>query len=56
MRDIRILALEHADANELAAQLQKLLDARVTQKGALGRGQADAFVSLLLASPAATAC
>jgi type II secretion system protein D len=51
MRDIRILPLEHADANELAAQLQKLLDARVTQKGAIGRGQAEALRVLVIGEP-----
>jgi type II secretion system protein D len=51
MRDIRILPLEHADANELAAQLQKLLDARVTQKGAMGRGQAEALRVLVIGEP-----
>ncbi|HMJ66623.1 MAG TPA: secretin N-terminal domain-containing protein, partial [Candidatus Binatia bacterium] len=51
MRDIRILPLEHADATDLAAQLQKLLDARVTQKTAMGRGQADALRVLLVAEP-----
>ena len=51
MRDIRILALEHADATELATQLQRLLDARVTQKTAMGRTQAEAMRVLIVAEP-----
>jgi type II secretory pathway component GspD/PulD (secretin) len=57
MRDIRILALQHADAAELAAQLQRLLDARVTQKTAMGRTQAEAMrVSIIAETAPATAC
>jgi type II secretion system protein D len=51
MRDIRILSLQHADASELAAQLQRLLDARVTQKTAMGRTQAETMRVLIVAEP-----
>jgi type II secretion system protein D len=51
MRDIRILPLEHADATDLAGQLQKLLDARITQKSAMGRGQAEALRVLVVGEP-----
>jgi type II secretion system protein D len=51
MRDIRILPLEHSDATDLAAQLQKLLDARITQKSAMGRGQAEALRVLVVGEP-----
>ncbi len=51
LRDIRILPLQHADANELAANLQRLLDARVTQKGTLSKQQSDSMRVLVLGEP-----
>ena len=37
LRDVRIIPLENADSAAVASSLQRLLDARVTQKAALGR-------------------
>ncbi|HKQ39769.1 MAG TPA: secretin N-terminal domain-containing protein [Verrucomicrobiae bacterium] len=51
MRDVRILPLQHADASELAANLQRLLDARVTQKGSLSKQQTDSMRVLVLGEP-----
>jgi type II secretion system protein D len=51
LRDVRILPLQHADATDLAANLQRLLDARVTQKGSLSKQQADALRVLVLGEP-----
>ncbi|HTD87054.1 MAG TPA: secretin N-terminal domain-containing protein [Candidatus Binatia bacterium] len=51
LRDVRVLPLQHADANELAANLQRLLDARVTQKGSLSKQQSDSMRVLVLGEP-----
>ena len=50
-RDIRILPLAHADAAQLAATLQRLMDQRVARQGSLGRGQADSLKILVLPEP-----
>lgn len=49
LRDIRLIPLEHADANVVAGTLQKLMDARLTQRVTLNRGQADALKIIVLA-------
>lgn len=49
LRDIRILPLEHADASSVAGTLQKLMDARLTQRVTLNKGQADALKMVILA-------
>jgi len=50
-RDIRILPLAHADAAQLAATLQRLMDQRVTRQGSLGKGQGDVLKVLVLPEP-----
>ena len=50
-RDIRILPLAHADAAQLAATLQRLMDQRVARQGSLGKGQADSLRILILPEP-----
>ena len=42
-RNIRIVALEHADCALLAATIQRLMDARVLQRSTLSKSQADAL-------------
>jgi len=49
LRDIRILPLENADANVVAGTLQKLMDARLTQRAQLNKSQADALKVIILA-------
>ena len=49
LRDIRILPLEHADASVVAGTLQKLMDARLTQRVTLNKGQGDALKVIILA-------
>ena len=49
LRDIRILPLEHADASVVAGTLQKLMDARLTQRVTLNKGQSDALKVIILA-------
>jgi type II secretion system protein D len=49
LRDIRVVPLENADAGTVAASLQRLMDARVTQKAALGRQQAEALRVMIIA-------
>lgn len=51
LRDIRILPLEHADASELASTLQRLVDARITQRAAANQTAADALKVTILADP-----
>jgi type II secretory pathway component GspD/PulD (secretin) len=48
LRDVRIIPLENSDADTVAASLQRLLDARVTQKSSLGRQQAEALRVLVI--------
>lgn len=55
LRDIRILPLEHADANVVAGTLQKLMDARLTQRVTLNKGQGDALKVIILADPRSNA-
>ncbi|MFM8358857.1 MAG: secretin N-terminal domain-containing protein, partial [Verrucomicrobiota bacterium] len=40
LRDIALVTLEHADASVVGPTLQKLMDARVTQRATLNQGQA----------------
>ncbi len=49
LRDIALIPLEHADANVVATTLQKLMDARVTQRASLNQGQADALKVIIMA-------
>ena len=49
LRDIALIPLEHADANVVAPTLQKLMDARVTQRASLNPGQADALKVIIMA-------
>ena len=48
LRDIALIPLEHADANVVAPTLQKLMDARVTQRATLNQGQADALKVIIM--------
>lgn len=48
LRDIALIPLEHADANVVAPTLQKLMDARVTQRATLNQGQADALKVVIM--------
>lgn len=49
LRDITLFPLENADANVVAITLQKLMDARVTQRATLNQGQADALKVIIMA-------
>ena len=51
LRDVRILTLKHADAADVAASLQRLLDARVTQKSSLSKQQADSMRAMVVGEP-----
>ncbi len=55
LRDIRILPLEHADANVVAGTLQKLMDARLTQRVTVNKSQSDALKVIILADPRSNA-
>ena len=55
LRDIRIVPLENADANLVAANIQKLMDARVTQRATLNKGSADSLKVTILADPRSNA-
>ena len=48
LRDLALIPLEHADVNLVAPTLQKLMDARVTQRAALNQGQADVLKVVIL--------
>ncbi len=48
LRDLAMVPLEHADANLVATTLQKLMDARVTQRASLNQGQADALKVIIM--------
>ncbi len=48
LRDIHILPLEHADANELASTIQNLMDSRITRIGGGKRGAAEAHRVLIV--------
>jgi type II secretory pathway component GspD/PulD (secretin) len=49
LRDIALIPLDHSDANVVAATLQKLMDARMTQRASLNQGQADALKVIIMA-------
>src|ERR1051325_1229424 len=49
LRDGRIIPLENADANAVAANVQRLMDARVTQRATLNKGSADTLKVTILA-------
>lgn len=49
LRDIRLVMLQNADANVVAATIQKLMDARITQRAALNQGQADLLKVIVMA-------
>jgi len=49
LRDIRIVPLENADANIVASSIQRLMDARVTQRATLNKGSADTLKVTILA-------
>jgi type II secretion system protein D len=49
LRDIHIVPLEHADANELAGTIQSLMDSRISRLSNKGRGQADSHRVLIVA-------
>ena len=49
LRNIALIPLEHADANVVAPTLQKLMDARMTQRATLNQGQADALKVIIMA-------
>ena len=51
LRDIRIIPLENADANVVGPTLQKLMDARLTQRASLNQGQADMLKVIILTDP-----
>jgi type II secretion system protein D len=55
LRDIRILPLDNADASVIAATVQRLMDARVTQRATLNQGSADALKVTILADPRSNA-
>ena len=48
LRDLALIPLDHADANVVAPTLQKLMDARVTQRASLNQGQADALKVIIM--------
>jgi type II secretory pathway component GspD/PulD (secretin) len=49
LREIRLIPLEHADASVVSATLQRLMDARVTQRATLNAGAADALKVIIIA-------
>lgn len=49
LRDIRIIPLDNADATVVAANVQRLMDARVTQRATLNQGAADTLKVTILA-------
>ncbi|MSU60844.1 MAG: hypothetical protein EXS31_00360 [Pedosphaera sp.] len=51
LREIRIIPLENADANVIATTVQKLMDARVTQRASLNQGTPDTLKVTILADP-----
>ena len=51
LRDIRIIPLENADAGTLAGTMQRLVDARMTQRASSNRGAADSLKVIILADP-----
>ncbi len=51
LREIRIIPLENSDAGTLAATMQRLVDARMTQRASANRGAADSLKVIILADP-----
>ena len=51
LREIRLVPLDNADAASVAATIQKLMDARVTQRATLNQGSADSLKVTILADP-----
>ena len=49
LRDLALIPLEHADANVVGPTLQKLMDARVTQRASLTPNQADELKVIIIA-------
>jgi type II secretory pathway component GspD/PulD (secretin) len=49
LRDIRLIPLENADATSVAATVQRLMDARLTQRASLNKGQADLLKVVVMA-------
>ena len=49
LRDIRMIPLQNADANVVAATIQKLMDARITQRASLNQGTADTLKVIVMA-------
>lgn len=49
LREIRMIPLQNTDAVAVAGTLQKLMDARLTQKAALNKGQVDTLKVIILA-------
>ena len=49
LRDLALIPLEHADANVVGPTLQKLMDARVTQRASLTPNQADELKVIVIA-------
>ncbi|MBM3846556.1 MAG: hypothetical protein FJ405_09765, partial [Verrucomicrobia bacterium] len=48
LRDIRVIPLENADVQGVAPTLQRLMDARVTQRASLNQGEADTLKVTIL--------
>ncbi len=48
LREIRLIPLEHADSAVVSATLQRLMDARVTQRATLNAGAADALKVIII--------
>lgn len=51
LRDIRIIPMVNADAAEVAGSIQRLMDARITQRAAASKEVADALKVTVLADP-----
>ena len=51
LREVHIVPLENADAMSVAAALQRILDARLRQKTALGKQEADALRVIVIGDP-----
>lgn len=51
LRDIRIIPMINADAAEVAGSIQRLMDARITQRAAASKEVADALKVTVLADP-----
>ncbi len=51
LQDIQIIPLENADATDVASSLQKLLDARLQQRGNLGKQEAASLKVIVIGDP-----